>query len=340
MEKVNIPTSPSRGMLTICPTPIGNLDDIAIRQYQAIKAADIIASEDNNLASHLVQSLLQYDFSSIKNTEFPPQDISNLPNADDSASDAHKDWSAVSMVRKFKAESGRALLVSLKATNAYSNPQLKLIRAMKSGVKVVLLAPSGSLLTGASLKLVSDSIKEGVSLEALPGPAAAIVAVCSSGFPADNFWFVDYLPDLLFERNLRLETLKKSESTVVFYEKADKIVKTVEQINKIYGINRFMVIGQNLTRENEKVFRGTGVKLLQELKEYTSQSENKSDFVVVISPFISKAEKEVFEVKLTHIISTLRSKLSITEKNLAFLVEKMTGVSRVRALKILNKLEK
>src|SRR5690242_6314587 len=35
-----------KGLLIICPTPIGNLNDLSIRQYEALKNGDIIASED------------------------------------------------------------------------------------------------------------------------------------------------------------------------------------------------------------------------------------------------------------------------------------------------------
>jgi 16S rRNA (cytidine1402-2'-O)-methyltransferase len=44
-----------RGMLIICPTPIGNLNDISIRQYEALKTADILACEDTRMTSKLLE---------------------------------------------------------------------------------------------------------------------------------------------------------------------------------------------------------------------------------------------------------------------------------------------
>lgn len=41
-------------MLIICPTPIGNLNDLSIRQYEALKNSDIIACEDTRRTSKLL----------------------------------------------------------------------------------------------------------------------------------------------------------------------------------------------------------------------------------------------------------------------------------------------
>lgn len=44
-----------KGSLLICPTPIGNLNDLSIRQYEALKVADIIACEDTRVTGKLLQ---------------------------------------------------------------------------------------------------------------------------------------------------------------------------------------------------------------------------------------------------------------------------------------------
>ena len=44
-----------KGMLIICPTPIGNINDISIRQFEAMKNGDILACEDTRKTGKLLE---------------------------------------------------------------------------------------------------------------------------------------------------------------------------------------------------------------------------------------------------------------------------------------------
>lgn len=44
-------------MLTVCPTPIGNLDDVTKRQREALRTADVIACEDSRTTGKLLELL-------------------------------------------------------------------------------------------------------------------------------------------------------------------------------------------------------------------------------------------------------------------------------------------
>jgi 16S rRNA (cytidine1402-2'-O)-methyltransferase len=45
------------GKLTVCPTPIGNMDDVTPRVREALVAADYIACEDTRRAGSLLDRL-------------------------------------------------------------------------------------------------------------------------------------------------------------------------------------------------------------------------------------------------------------------------------------------
>lgn len=52
-------TSIYRGSLVIVPTPIGNLGDLSLRQYEALTTSDIIACEDTRKTGKLIELIKQ-----------------------------------------------------------------------------------------------------------------------------------------------------------------------------------------------------------------------------------------------------------------------------------------
>ena len=43
-----------KGRLVVCPTPIGNLKDLSVRQYDILSNSDIIACEDTRRTGKLI----------------------------------------------------------------------------------------------------------------------------------------------------------------------------------------------------------------------------------------------------------------------------------------------
>ena len=48
-----------RGSLVIVPTPIGNLGDLSLRQYEALTTSDIIACEDTRKTGKMIELIRQ-----------------------------------------------------------------------------------------------------------------------------------------------------------------------------------------------------------------------------------------------------------------------------------------
>lgn len=148
------------GTLTICPTPIGNLDDVTPRQRDALAGADVIACEDTRTTGKLLERL------GIARVDGRPRLVSyHEHNARDRAG---------ALVESLQAGES-VLLVSDAGTPTISDPGYRLVReAAEAGVVVTALpGPVAAVVAVSASGLPTDRfLFEGF----LPAKAAARAA--------------------------------------------------------------------------------------------------------------------------------------------------------------------
>lgn len=329
-EIIDVPKLESRGSLTICPTPIGNLRDITVRQYQAIKTADVLACEDTRITGHLLELLENFNITNPKEIEFPPKNIDLFPEADDYTYGLAGDFIShtVEQIKKSKEEKKRGLMVSINSYNQEIRTP-KLVKAMKSGLKVVLLSDAGTpLISDPGYSLVRESARLGIKINTLPGPTAVITALSGCGFDTSSFYYQGYLTKTKSEKITRLEKLKKGGTTSVIYESSHRIFDTLDCIKEVFGDNHIIYVGQELTKLYEKNYRGTVKKVYDELKdqEYIKGRVH-GEITIVISEFISDFEEETVKINVKELIDTIQELLEGSPSKVAALVYDITGHS-------------
>lgn len=116
-----------------------------------------------------------------------------------------------------------------------------------------------------------------VHIEPIPGPSAltALASVC--GLPTDRFLFLGFLP-LKKHRKAYLKRIAESEETVIFYESPHRILKTLRELIPLAG-NRPIVVGRELTKFHETVYRGTIINVIMQLE----RGSTKGEFVIAVA---------------------------------------------------------
>jgi 16S rRNA (cytidine1402-2'-O)-methyltransferase len=127
-------------------------------------------------------------------------------------------------------------------------------------------------------ELIAACIEAEIPVIPIPGPTAAITALCVAGLPSDRFVFEGFLPLKGKERTARLEALSQEDRTMVLYEAPHKLLKTLEDLAAVLGCDRTLTLGRELTKRFEEFWRGT---LGEALAHYQS-SAPKGEFTVVI----------------------------------------------------------
>jgi 16S rRNA (cytidine1402-2'-O)-methyltransferase len=125
--------------------------------------------------------------------------------------------------------------------------------------------------------LVRACVKEGLSIECLPGPTAFVPALVKSGFPTDRFVFEGFIPHKK-GRQTWFKALIEEERTLVCYESPHRLLKTLEQLVEYVGSERMVSVSRELTKLFEETKTGTALEVLQ----YFSTKEIKGEIVVVI----------------------------------------------------------
>ncbi|HSM83846.1 MAG TPA: 16S rRNA (cytidine(1402)-2'-O)-methyltransferase [Nodosilinea sp.] len=127
-------------------------------------------------------------------------------------------------------------------------------------------------------ELIAACIEAGVPVVPIPGPTAAITALCVSGLPSDRFVFEGFLPLKGKERTARLEAIAQEDRTIILYEAPHKLIKTLEDLVATLGSDRPVTLGRELTKRFEEFWRGS---LGAALSHYQSEAP-KGEFTVVI----------------------------------------------------------
>jgi len=218
-------------MLTIVPTPLGNLEDITIRAIKALRSADLVLCEDTRRTAKL---MARYAISK-KLVRYNERDERSLAEA---------------------------------------------AGFLRQGRSVALVSDGGMpCISDPGRKLVALARAEGLPVTALPGPSAVVTAAAGSGFPADSFIFLGFLPR---PRGKIVKALKRSfelEKTVILYESPFRIKKFIGLVCEEFGPDTEMVMARELTKVYEEWHKGTAAELRDKL---AGVKEVKGEIVVLL----------------------------------------------------------
>ncbi|OGD66989.1 16S rRNA (cytidine(1402)-2'-O)-methyltransferase [Candidatus Campbellbacteria bacterium RIFOXYC2_FULL_35_25] len=159
----------------------------------------------------------------------------------------------------------------------------KIFDLMKEGKNLALVSDAGTpTISDPGSVLVSKIRGEfGNDVEVLvvPGPSALISALSGSGFTADQFLFLGFLPHKKGRETLFKE-IAETKRTVAFYESPHRIIKTLNSLNEFVG-DRKIMIARELTKIYEEIVSGTAGELLKYFEG--NPVKIKGEFVVVVS---------------------------------------------------------
>ncbi len=147
-----------------------------------------------------------------------------------------------------------------------------ILNKLESGNKIALIPEAGTpLISDPGYKMVVKAIQNNYTVIPIPGSSAMLTALVASGLPTNRFIFEGFLPRKK-GRMHRLEYLAQEQGTIIIYESAQRIQKTLEDIVKIFG-NRYIVLARELTKKYEEFIRGFSQDILKDLDDRKLKGE-------------------------------------------------------------------
>ncbi len=178
--------------------------------------------------------------------------------------------------------------------------QEQIATLLQEGKSVALVSDAGTpLISDPGFHLVRHCRQLGLAVSPIPGACAAISALSVAGLPTDRFTFEGFLPSKSGARQATLNDLASETRTMVFYDAPRRAIDTVEDIVKVLGGERYVVMARELTKTFETVHSDTAENLLAWLQEDPNQL--KGEMVLIIEGH--KVDQNAIPA---HVIATLK----------------------------------
>jgi 16S rRNA (cytidine1402-2'-O)-methyltransferase len=193
----------------------------------------------------------------------------------------------------------------------------KLIGMLLQGKSIALVSDAGTPgVSDPGALLVEAAHREGLRVVPVPGPSAAIAAWSASGFAADCFQFMGFLPDTKGKQLDRLAV----PWPAILYEAPHRVRATVQALLERFGPEREIVLAREITKKFEEVAR---MKLGEAPAWLEGPHRQQGEFVLVLGPAAAR-RPQLAEGK--RVMAILSEKLSPSEA--ARLASKITGLAR------------
>ena len=131
--------------------------------------------------------------------------------------------------------------------------------------------PGGKLIE----KVLIDFPK--VNIIPIPGASSLMAIISIAGIQLDKFLFLGFLPHKKGRQTLMTE-IKDSKRPVIFLESVHRIQKALEQLD---DCEKQLIIGRELTKKFETVYRGTAKEILKILNN--NKTQVKGEFIIIVN---------------------------------------------------------
>lgn len=158
----------------------------------------------------------------------------------------------------------------------------ELVAKLQSGITIAQVSDAGMpSISDPGKELVKAAVVAGIAVVPLPGANAGLTALIASGIAPQPFYFFGFLPRKNKELQQALQQLVQREETIILYESPHHLQRTLADLAGVFGNEREICLGRELTKLHESFERGT----IGELVDWYDQHNPRGEYVMIIKGY-------------------------------------------------------
>ncbi len=203
---------------------------------------------------------------------------------------------------------------------------------IQSGENCALVSDAGMpLISDPGEELVKQCYNLKIDIKVVPGPNAAISALCLSGISSGRFTFEGFLSKNKKNRVNHLKLLENEHRTMIFYESPHKLLSTLKDFYNFFG-DRQIAIARELTKIHEEV----KTMAISEAIDFYSNGA-KGEFVIIVPGATTSTENPNYSIDKAVEIALNYEKDGEAKPIAAKKASKITGFNKSEIYKIMSK---
>ena len=158
----------------------------------------------------------------------------------------------------------------------------QVVAILEEGKSVAYISDAGTpAVSDPGSLLVNSVIEAGHLVRPVAGPSALAAGLSVCGFmeSSANTLFLGFLPIKGSKRRDVMEQIAKHKGLVVLYEGPHRLLKTLDDLLQIHGVDRALCVCRELSKIHEEIIRTTLVEAAETLAQKV-----KGEFTLVLGP--------------------------------------------------------
>lgn len=150
---------------------------------------------------------------------------------------------------------------------------------LQEGKSIALVSDAGTPnISDPGSILIQQLAQEGFKITPISGPSSITTLLSVAGVMANQFFFAGFFPRKDAEAQAALDTWRPLQAPIFCFETSLRLLKTLDWLHGTNMVDT-MVLGKELTKQYEKIYRGT----VEEIRTALQTDSLKGEWCFVIT---------------------------------------------------------